>query len=319
MMPLLRLLALRLGLAGHRWLVWLGLLTGFAPAPGRAQPPGYRTTAVTFTSVGTTLAGTLVLPTRPAVAAVVLVHGSGQELRQLGLAEQLAARGIAVLTYDKRGVGTSGGVYVGPEVGTNNVAAANLRLLATDASAALMTLVARLPTRHGPVGLLGGSQAGWVMPLAAQQNPAVRFLVLFSGPVVTVREQLRFQFYTAGDAHFWQTHTQADAREHLRHDPDRYEFTDTDARAVLATLAIPGLWLFGGQDIQAPVRESMANLDTLRAQGKAYQYQLFPKLGHNTAFADSQEPLQAAVRWLHTLPRGKNRAVRSHRVKAPRK
>ncbi len=300
--------------AGRWWLVFLAVLAALAPAPGRAQPPRYRTTTVTFTSAGTTLAGTLFLPTRPAVAAVVLVHGSGQESRQLSLAGQLAARDIAVLTYDKRGVGASGGVYVGPEVGTNNVAAANLRLLATDASAALTALVAQLPARHGPVGLLGGSQAGWVIPLAAQQNLLVRFLVLFSGPVVRVREQLRFQFYTAGDAHFWQTHTEADAREHLRHDPDRYEFADTDARALLATLTIPGLWLFGGQDIQAPVRESMANLDTLRAQGRAYQYQLFPTLGHNTAFAESKEPLEVAIRWLYALPRSNNRMLRRNGV-----
>lgn len=307
----LRLLVSFFASASGRWLLWLGLLAGSTSAPGRAQSPPYRTTVLTFTNAGTTLAGTLLLPTRPAVAAVVLVHGSGQEPRQLGLAGQLAARGIAVLTYDKRGVGASGGVYVGPEVGTNNVAAANLRLLATDANAALTALVARLPTRHGPVGLLGGSQAGWVLPLAAQQNPAVRFLVLFSGPVVTVREQLRFQFYTAGDVHFWQTHTPADAREHLRHDPDRYAFADTDARAILATLCIPGLWLFGGQDIQAPVRESMANLDTLRTQGKAYQYHLFPALGHNTAFAESKAPLETAIRWLHTLPLSNDRVLRS--------
>jgi alpha-beta hydrolase superfamily lysophospholipase len=313
-MPQLLLLASLLASTSHRWLVWLGLLAGFSPAPGWAQPPFYRSTAVTFRSAGATLAGTLLLPTRPAVAAVVLVHGSGQEPRQLGLAGQLAERGIAVLTYDKRGVGASGGVYVGPEVGTNNVAAANLRLLATDASAALTALVARLPTHHGPVGLLGGSQAGWVIPLAAQQNSAVRFLVLFSGPVVRVREQLRFQFYTAGDARFWQTHTEADAREHLRHDPDRYEFADTDARALLATLTILGLWLFGGQDIQAPVRESMANLDTLRTQGRAYQYQLFPTLGHNTAFAESKEPLEAAIRWLYALPHSTNRVLRRNGV-----
>jgi alpha-beta hydrolase superfamily lysophospholipase len=266
--------------AGRWGLVCLAVLAALALAPGRAQPPRYRTTTVTFTSAGTALAGTLFLPRRPAVAAVVLVHGSGQEPRQLGLAEQLAKHGIAVLTYDKRGVGASGGVYVGPEVGTNNVAAANLHLLATDASAALTTLVARLPARHGPVGLLGGSQAGWIMPLAAQQNPAVRFLVLFSGPVVR----------------------------------DRYDFADTDARALLATLTIPGLWLFGGQNIQAPVRESMANLDTLRTQGRAYHYQLFPALGHNTAFAESKEPLEAAIRWLYALPRSNNRVLRRNGV-----
>jgi pimeloyl-ACP methyl ester carboxylesterase len=267
-----------------------------------AQPNALRTEKISFASGGITLAGSLMLPAQP-VAAVVLVHGSGQEKRQLELAARLAASGLAVLTYDKRGVGESGGVYAGPEVGTNNVDAANLSLLAADASAAVTALAARLPARHGPpVGLAGGSQAGWVIPLAAQQNQAVRFMVLFSGPVVSAREQLRFQFFTAGNQHFWDTHTEAEAREHLQHDPDRYQFADTDARAVLATLAIPGLWLFGGQDIQAPVRLSMEHLDTLKAQGKPYQYQLFPALGHNTAFA-SPEPVEIAVRWIKALPR----------------
>jgi len=292
----------------RRWLALSGLLVVVAIQSVAAQSIGFRTEDVKFTSAGITLAGTLLTPKHP-VTAVVLVHGSGQEKRQLELAARLASRGIAVLTYDKRGVGESGGVYVGPEVGTNNVDAANLDLLAADASAATTALAARLPARHGPVGLAGGSQAGWVVPLAATKNPAVGFMVLFSGPVVSVREQLRFQFFTNGDRRFWDTHTEAEARQHLRHDPDRYQFADTDARGVLATLAIPGLWLLGGQDIQVPVRLSMENLDTLKAQGKPYQYQLFPALGHNTAFAKLNEPVEAAIRWMAALPRLQKRKM----------
>jgi pimeloyl-ACP methyl ester carboxylesterase len=264
------------------------------------KPTNFTTENIRFESMGVTLAGTLLKPKHP-VAAVVLVHGSGQEKRILELASRLAGSGITVLTYDKRGVGESGGVYVGPEVGTNNVDAANLDLLAADASAATNALVAQLPTRYGPVGLAGGSQAGWVIPLAAQKNQAVRFMVLFSGPVVSVREQLRFQFFTAGNRSFWDTHTEAEAREHLHNDPDRYQFADTDAGSILATLSIPGLWLFGGQDIQAPVSLSMEHLDTLKAQGKPYQYQLFPALGHNTAFAKSNEPVNVAIQWIGDL------------------
>jgi pimeloyl-ACP methyl ester carboxylesterase len=286
----------------RRWLAFVGLLVAVAVRPVAAQSTVFRTKDVTFTSAGIALAGTMFIP-KHRLAAVVLVHGSGQEKRQRELAARLAGRGIAVLTYDKRGVGESGGVYVGPEVGTNNVEATNLDLLAADASAAAAALAARLPARPGPVGLAGGSQAGWVIPLAAAKNPAVGFMVLFSGPVVTAREQLRFQFFTNGDPRFWETHTEAEAREHLRHDPDRYQFADTDARGTLATLAIPGLWLFGGQDIQAPVRLSMETLDTLKAQGKPYHYQLFPALGHNTAFATSNEPVEAAIRWMAALPR----------------
>lgn len=294
----------------RRWLACIGLFVGCAVQHALAQPTDFRTDDVTFTSAGIVLSGSILIPRHP-VAAVVLVHGSGQEKRLLELAARLAGRGIAVLTYDKRGVGESGGVYAGPEVGTNNVDAANLDLLAADASAAASALAAQLPTRHGPVGLAGGSQAGWVIPLAAQKNRAVRFMVLFSGPVVSVLEQLRFQFFTNGNRSFWDTHTEAEAREHLRHDPDRYQFADTDAGAILATLSIPGLWLFGGQDIQAPVRVSMEHLDTLRAQGKPYQYQLFPALGHNTAFATSGEPVEAAVRWIKALPRHKKRKISS--------
>lgn len=290
----------------RRWLAFIGLLVAVAVQQVGAQPTDSRTEDVTFTSAGTTLAGTMLIPRHP-VAAVVLVHGSGQEKRMLGMAARLAGRGLAVLTYDKRGVGESGGVYAGPEVGTNNVDAANLDLLAADASAATNALAAHLPARQGPIGLLGFSQAGWVIPLAAIKNPTVGFMVLFSGPVVTAREQLRFQFFTNGNRRFWETHTEAEAREHLRHDPDRYQFADTDARSLLATLAIPGLWLFGGQDIQAPVRLSMEHLDTLKAQGKPYQYQLFPALGHDTASAQSNEPVEAAIRWIEAMPRLKKR------------
>ena len=121
----------------RRWLAFIGLLVLVAGQPIVAQSTDFRTEDVTFTSAGITLAGTLFTPKHP-VAAVVLVHGSGQEKRMLGIATRLASRGLVVLTYDKRGVGKSGGVYAGPEVGTNNVDATNLDLLATDASAAVI-------------------------------------------------------------------------------------------------------------------------------------------------------------------------------------
>ncbi len=89
------------------------------------------------------------------------------------MAGVLAANGITVLTYDKRGVGESGGIYAGPEVGTNNIDPANLNLLALDASEAAHALSAHLPSKHGPIGLMGFSQAGWIIPLAAEKSKKV--------------------------------------------------------------------------------------------------------------------------------------------------
>lgn len=216
-------------------------------------------------------------------------------------AAQLARRGVTTLTYDKRGVGKSGGVYAGPEVGTNNIDAANLNLLAGDASAAVEALAGRVDAERPPIGLLGFSQAGWVIPLAALRQPDARFMVIFSGPVVTSREQLRFQFLTEGQPDFWQSYTESAMRERLRTDPDRYQFDDTDPRDALARLAIPGLWLFGGRDVQVPVQLSIERLRAVDLAGTRFEYRLFPQLDHNTAFAASSEPVDQAVQWMRSV------------------
>ncbi len=254
------------------------------------------TESVSFISQGVRLSGTIYTP-KISHAAVVLVHGSGQEPRMQEFAALLAASGCAVLSYDKRGVGASEGVYAGPEVGTNNIDPANLHLLAQDARAGLNLLSKKLPSL--PIGLLGFSQAGWIIPLAAIDNPLVQFMVLFSGPTVTTLEQLRFQFYTAGRTDFWEHHSEADAREHLQKDPDRFPFAPTDPKESLATLTIPGLWLFGEKDIQIPSNLCIEQLQTLKAQGKPYDYALFPELGHRTGFAGSA-PVALAIEWIKT-------------------
>ena len=265
-----------------------------------AIPASFTTKNVKFASNGDTLAGTILKPAHP-FAALVIVHGSGQEKRMMVFATFLANNGIAVLTYDKRGVGESGGVYAGPEVGTNNVDSANLNLLSLDASAAVNTLLADLPNNYLPFGLIGGSQAGWIIPLAAQKNNNVRFMVIFSGALITVREQLRFQFYTQGNINFWDTHTEEDARKHIFNDADKYQFIDTDPCIVFSKLSIHGLWIYGGKDIQVPVKLSIEHLNTLQSKNKRYVYKLFPELGHNTAFSNNKEPVETAIKWIKTL------------------
>jgi dienelactone hydrolase len=169
--------------------------------------------------------------------------------------------------------------------------------LAQDSRAAVNLLKQKLPSL--PLGLLGFSQAGWIIPLASTDNPMVQFMVLFSGPTVTTLEQLRFQFYTAGITDFWEHHTEADARKHLQNDPDRFQFVSTDPKVSLAALSIPGLWLFGGKDIQIPSNLCIEQLQALKAQGKPYDYVLFPELGHRTGFAGSA-PVALAIEWIKT-------------------
>ncbi|HSI06326.1 MAG TPA: CocE/NonD family hydrolase, partial [Myxococcota bacterium] len=146
---------------------------------------------VRFSSQGAELAGTVLLAegaaSRP---GVVFVHGSGRITRddwwQQAMARVFLRDGFDVLLYDKRGVGESGGEYVGRGAkNQNNVSPENLELLAMDAKAAVATLAARPGVDPKRVGLFGISQAGWIIPLAASASDRVAFVAEVSGPAVS--------------------------------------------------------------------------------------------------------------------------------------
>lgn len=276
-------------------LLWLVLIT--LPEVVFSQSTDFTIQDVKFESQGVTLAASILTP-KKTIAAVVIVHGSDPVKRELEFAKRLAKEGIAVLTYDKRGVGESGGVYVGPTVGTNNIDTTNLNLLSLDASSAVNKFRSYLKDKKIPIGLVGFSQAGWVIPITANKNPQIEFMVLFSCPTITTLEQLRFQFYTNGNKNFWDNHTEADAREHIKNDPDRYQFAATDPKKSLRNLSIPGLWLYGEKDIQIPVKVCIEQLNALKAKGKPFEYTLFSALGHNTVSANDTVPFDISIQWI---------------------
>ena len=144
-----------------------------------------RETDASFNSNATPLAGRLIEPAGPVDPnrpLVVLVHGS-EKTAAIGsvYAYMLAAQGVAVFVYDKRGTGASGGDYT-----------QNFELLADDAAAALAQARRMATGRFGRSGFFGGSQGGWVAPLAATRAPA-DFVAIGFGLVVSPIEEDREQ------------------------------------------------------------------------------------------------------------------------------
>lgn len=255
-----------------------------------------RTEQVEFPSHGVTLSGSIVLPAGEPHAAVVFIHGSGEQTRSLGWAERFARAGIAVLVYDKRGVGQSDGKYEGEQ----SVSGKNILLLADDASAALKRLSVHPALKDKPLGFAGISQAGWIAPLAAQRSSGLtKFLILWSGPVCKVSEEDIYSKYTNDvDGATAPTYLQAlDARTEKYIWPD-FLGRDTDAGDDLQALAIPGLWIFSDNDSSIPVDLSIARLKKLRAAGHRYDYVLFSGLGHNNL----EHTFFVATDWVRRLP-----------------
>lgn len=276
-------------------------LTCLVAGPVRANeiaPP--RILPAHFTSSdGTELAGDLYVPThRNATAAFVLVHGSGPAPRMKALAHLLSRSGFAVLTYDKRGVGQSGGLYEE----TDNVSAQNLNRLADDAVAAFTWLGTNASARDVPAGFVGLSQAGWIVPLALRRVSHVAFFALPSGPVCTTSEQLHYQRFMAAQENRVDAVTNSDITEAMR--GVAYRPDDVDPRASLTGLTIPGLWLYGDRDPYVPVALSIARLDELTVRVKSpFKHQVFPGEGHNLLDSPTQPSWQYMVQWIHDTTR----------------
>src|SRR5690348_12687235 len=148
----------------------------------RGQRIAFDVTNTRFQGSGVTLAGRLVLPKgNGRVPIVVLVHGSEHmsALDFYSLQRMFPAAGIGVFVYDKRGTGASGGQYT-----------QSYLLLADDAIAAVGEARRLAGTRVGRIGYQGGSQGGWVAPLAAKISP-VDFVIVGFGLAVSPLEEDR--------------------------------------------------------------------------------------------------------------------------------
>ncbi|MES2862133.1 MAG: alpha/beta hydrolase [Pseudomonadota bacterium] len=292
--------------------------------PARPQTPvppfPYLAEAVAFSNgeAGITLAGTLTRPTGAGpFPAVVLLTGSGAQDRDETIfahrpfavwADALTQRGIAVLRYDDRGVGGSGGG--GPNETTAD--------FATDAAAAVAFLAARPDIDAARIGLMGHSEGGEIAPLAVQDGANAAFIVMIAGPAVSGADILTEQaarlaqasgaspdqvaqtrmaqgevmaavvtnkddptaaatavqtvLTTAG-----QTTAQAQAASRQVASPWFRWFAAYDPAPALAALTVPVLAIYGDKDLQVPADQNAAAVR--RAQPGA-EVVVLPGLNH---------------------------------------
>ncbi len=162
---------------------------------GTRLAPPYREEAVVFNNPVSRLglSGTLTLPPgKGPFPAVVLLSDLGAQdrdgtvgnYRLLGsLADYLTRRGVAVLRYDDRGMGQSGG----------STATATTAMLVSDAQAALNFLRSRLEINIGHIGAVGHGEGANVALLAAGQALPPAFVVSLAGYGLTGEQTLLHQ------------------------------------------------------------------------------------------------------------------------------
>lgn len=159
------------------------------PFPYDVQDVTYRNE-----NANVTLAGTLTKPRGDGpFPVVILIAGMGATNRDgmmyghklyFVIADYLTRQGIAVLRFDKRGVGRSTGSF-GMDVTS--------RELADDVQAGIDYLKTRNDIDHSKIGLIGHSEGGLIASLLATESKDVSFIVLMAGAIATSPEILAKQ------------------------------------------------------------------------------------------------------------------------------
>jgi uncharacterized protein len=149
---------------------------------------------------GFSLAGTLTYPNSDGpFPVVIMITGSGPQDRNeelLGhkpffvIADYLTRQGIAVLRYDDRGVGGSGGKF----------SDATSFDFATDAQAAFDFLKTHPKIDPSKIGIMGHSEGGMIAPIVASKNKNLAFVILLAGPGTTGKQILISQSELIGRA-----------------------------------------------------------------------------------------------------------------------
>jgi pimeloyl-ACP methyl ester carboxylesterase len=249
----------------------------------------YKEEAVSFDNGAVKLRGVLITPAKSGrYPAIALLHGSGGQGRTglLPFSLFLVRHGVALLAYDKRGVGDSTGVWE----------RSSFQDLADDALAGVHFLQKDPRIVSNKIGVLGVSQGGWIAPLAAARSNDVAFVVSVSGPGITPAEetltfirnemsadgfsekeisqavhlsQSAFEYARSGKG--WDTYL-AEREKALntewfpfmglsdRKDDPLWEFkrlnNDYDPVPVLARVRCPVLAFFGGRDLNVTVAQN---------------------------------------------------------------
>jgi hypothetical protein len=305
-------------------------------------PPPYTSREVSFRNGDVTLAGTLTVPpSRGPHPALILLTGSGAQTRDedvfgfrvfAALADTLTRLGVAVLRFDDRGTGGSGG----------NPADVTTQGYAGDARSAFEFLRTDPDIDRTRIGILGHSEGAVAACLAAAKQSAISFLVLMAGPSLRGDAVILGQIETLGRAAGltsteigeqsslqrrvydvvrsdagWDSLQALLVREALRRSPGAdtlvrmqvegqmrlirspwfRSFIDLDPAIPLRQVSVPVLALLGEKDMQVPPATNQPILEGLREKEgrKNLTVMLVPGANHLFQSANTGHPGEYAT------------------------
>jgi dienelactone hydrolase len=279
-----------------------------AVKPAASNPVPLVAIDVNYSSGDHFMAGTLTLPRShtPPFPAVILITDTGPQNRdgdspgvgglKMGIfraiAEKLSVNGIAVLRYDDRGVGKSGGSFP----------TADMTDFESDARAAITFLRSRPEIDPRRVGVLGCNEGALLGARIAADSPEIKALVSLASPARNGEEIMRWQQKRSLERlNLREEDYKAEEKKGLafieaikKSDEDVAEidaqkvnlrwfraFFASDPLAVIRRVKCPVAVMQGGKDTQVPPEDAEALDRALtESDNREHDLKIYPTLGH---------------------------------------
>ena len=152
------------------------------------------------------------------------------------------------------------------------------------------------------VGFFGGSQAGWIIPLAAQQlRPPPRFQIILSGAAVSTGVEGYYSALTGDGNRPPQVRDRAEVERRVRAFDGPAGF---DPAPLLAASTVPTLWILGDEDESVPTFASLEALDAIRRGGnRSHTVIHYPGVDHELRDRDGRPaPVgRDSIAWLRSI------------------
>ena len=259
---------------------------------------------------------------------VLFSPGSGDSIYQnygFGLIETYVldvflARDISVLLVNKRGMGQSEGLYTSSSI--------------TGRAEELLAVVQKIFNHPridaNQIGLIGHSEGGWVVSYAAAQNPEIAFFISLAGPTITKMEQAvdmySYEAICAGlegeeyDKYLEKRINMTELGNKIGKITNfgllgfDYRSQDFDPRNYLQEVEIPGLYIYGENDLLVLPDTNLERMDEIFedglpenltitvADGATHQYRLVndpcDSWNNPTQFEQSTQVIDILNDWL---------------------
>lgn len=239
------------------------------------------------------------------------MHGAEAATRSFAYRMQanvFLSRGMAVLLYDKRGAGGSGGAR-------DSITYAQL---VEDALAGIRLLRSHPGIDPDRIGIVGASESGWLTPEIAERAGNIAFVINKAGPCGSWRETVQWEVYNdllAEHVSDSSARRQAAIRRQIwdyyiaPSDSERETLTATlrrwkgrpdshlpeslsvvsagyiqrvsyDPTPFLERINAPTLYMYGSDDVNVPTNRCVDRLAELRNAGRPVSWHVFEHEGH---------------------------------------